>query len=267
MNRILAACLKLAGLQQRGRANCLDIRAVIREQPLPGIPAAFDGFRLLHLSDLHLGLLPGFTEALIARIRATPHDLAVITGDFVDGCFQNCLDDIRRIAEALDGRALAVLGNHDVLELVPHLEARGIRVLLNENTFVEKDGQRLWFAGIDDPCFHRTHDLDAASRGIPPDACSILLSHDPATGRDAEMHGFAFMLCGHTHGGQICLPGGWALIRSSRCPSAQFTGAWSHRKLHGYTSPGAGSRRVAARFNCPPEITLHVLRSFLDSAH
>ena len=256
--------LRAAGLDVRGRDNCLDVRVTTRDQPLGRLPAAFDGFRLLHLSDLHLDLVAGFADAVIGLIERTPHDLAVITGDFADhpaGYFHDCLDDLRRIARALGPGALAVLGNHDILEIVPHLEQAGIRVLLNENTRIERAGQSLWIAGIDDPHFYRTHDLQAARRGIPRDACAILLSHSPETYDEAERAGFDFMLSGHTHGGQICLPGGIAIVRNGRCPSAQFTGAWSHGALCGYTSRGTGSCGVAARFNCPPEITMHVLRT------
>jgi uncharacterized protein len=69
------------------------------------------------------------------------------------------------------------------------------------------------------------------------------------------------MLSGHTHGGQICLPGGYAIVRNGRCPTAMFRGAWSHHGLCGYTSSGTGSCGVAARFNCPAEMTVHVLRA------
>ena len=256
---LLGAC----GLRRRGRANCLDIRVVTRDQTLAGLPPAFDGFRLLHLSDLHLDLMPGFAAAVIERIRQTPHDLAVITGDFADhpaGYFHDCLADIALIAGELGPGALACLGNHDIVEIVPHLEAAGIRVLLNENTVIERDGQKLWIAGIDDPHFYRTHDFAAARRGIPQGACTILLSHSPETYREAQREGFAFMLSGHTHAGQICLPGGIALIRNGRCPAPMFRGAWNYNGLCGYTSRGTGSCGVAARFNCPPEMTLHVLR-------
>jgi predicted MPP superfamily phosphohydrolase len=138
-----------------------------------------------------------------------------------------------------------------------------MRVLLNENTVIERDGQQLWFAGIDDPHFYRTHDFEAARRGIPQGACAILLSHSPTTYDEARHYGFNFMLSGHTHGGQICLPGGIALVRNGRCPPAQFAGAWTHHGLHGYTARGTGSCGVPARFNCPPEITVHILRSGL----
>lgn len=264
VDHLITRLLRLTGCAARGRANCLRIETVTRDQPLANLPPAFDGFRLLHLSDLHLDCVEGFTDRLVGLVAQTPHDLALITGDFADhpaGYFHHCLGDIRRITGALGPGALAVLGNHDIIEIVPHLEEAGLRVLLNENTPVERHGEKLWFAGIDDPHFYRTHDLEAARRGIPQGACSILLSHSPETFADAQHYGFNFMLAGHTHGGQICLPGGIALVRNGRCPPAQFVGAWSHHGLHGYTTPGTGSCGVAARFNCPPEITVHVLRS------
>ena len=264
VDRIITRILGISGFAARGRANCLDIRTVTREQPLANLPDAFDGFRLLQISDLHLDCVGGFTDCLVDLIARTPHDLAVITGDFADhaaGYFHDCLEAIRRLGMALGPGALAILGNHDIIEIVPHLEAEGMRVLLNENIPIERDGQRLWFAGIDDPHFYRTHDLESARRGIPQGACSILLSHSPETFEEARHYGFNLMLSGHTHGGQICLPGGTAIVRNGRCPPAQFLGAWSHHGLHGYTSAGTGSCGVHARFNCPPEITVHLLRS------
>ena len=204
VDRMIDTLFRFTGLAARGRANCLDIRTVVREQPLANLPAAFDGFRLLHLSDLHLDCVEGFTDRLLDLIAGTPHDLAVITGDFADhpaGYFHDCLADIRRIAAALGPGTLAILGNHDIIEIVPHLEEAGLRVLLNENINIERRGEKLWFAGIDDPHFYRTHNLEAARRGIPVGACSILLSHSPETFDDARHYGFNFMLSGHTHGG------------------------------------------------------------------
>jgi predicted MPP superfamily phosphohydrolase len=264
VDHLITRILRFTGFAARGRANCLRIEIVTRDQPLPNLPPAFDGFRLLQLSDLHLDCVAGFADRLIPLIEQTPHDLAVITGDFADhpaGYFHDCLGDIRRIADALRPGALAVLGNHDIIEIVPHLEAAGLRVLLNENTAVERDGQYLHFSGLDDPHFYRTHDFEPARRGIPQGACGILLAHSPEVYDEALHYGFNFMLAGHTHGGQICLPGGIALVRNGRCPTTQFTGAWTHHGLHGYTSRGTGSCGVPARFNCPPEMTVHVLRT------
>ena len=87
---------------------------------------------------------------------------------------------------------------------------------------------------------------------------SILLSHTPEVYRQAAHAGFDLMLSGHTHGGQICLPGGVPLTLDSGC-RAIGAGAWRYDAMAGYTSVGAGSSIVPVRFNCPPEITLHRL--------
>ena len=263
VDRIISSILRVSGFQRRGLANCLDVRVTEREQPLASLPPDFEGFRLLQLSDLHLDRLPGLSEIVVRLVERTPHDLAVITGDFADhpaGYFHDCLEEIRRIAGAVGRGALVCLGNHDIIEIVPQLESAGLRVLLNENTCVERHGEKLWFAGIDDPHFYATHDLEAARRGIPEGSCSILLSHSPQTFDEAHLLGFDFMLSGHTHGGQICLPGAFPLIRNGRCPVRMIRGAWHHLGLQGYTSPGTGACGVPARFNCPPEITVHILR-------
>ena len=86
------------------------------------------------------------------------------------------------------------------------------------------------------------------------------MAHAPEPFRAAASLGFALMLGGHTHGGQICLPGGFALIGHSRAPHWVRAGAWRWRQMQGYTSRGAGSSIIAARFNCPPEVTIHCLR-------
>ncbi|MEX1009833.1 MAG: metallophosphoesterase, partial [Chthoniobacterales bacterium] len=197
VDHLITRLLRLTGFAARGRANCLDIRTITREQPLANLPSSFDGFRLLQLSDLHLDCVEGFTDRLLPLINNTPHDFAVITGDFADhaaGHFQNCLADIRRIAAALKPGALAILGNHDIIEIVPHLEQSGLRVLLNENTVLERDRQYLYIAGTDDPHFYRTHDFEAARRGIPSGACSILLAHSPEVYDAARHYGFNLML-------------------------------------------------------------------------
>jgi len=90
---------------------------------------------------------------------------------------------------------------------------------------------------------------------------SLLLSHTPEPYRRAAEAGFDVMLCGHTHGGQICLPGGVPITLDARIPRRFGRGAWRYGRMAGYTSPGVGTSIVDVRINCPPEITLHRLRS------
>jgi hypothetical protein len=89
----------------------------------------------------------------------------------------------------------------------------------------------------------------------------ILLSHSPEIFSEAERVGFDLQLSGHTHGGQLCLPGGLPVIVPCRVDRMFVNGRWSHLTLQGYTSPGTGSCALAARWNCPPEIALHILHS------
>jgi predicted MPP superfamily phosphohydrolase len=143
--------------------------------------------------------------------------------------------------------------------MVPALEDMGIRMLLNEVEAIERDGERIYVAGIDDAHFFRVDNIEKVAAEVPADACSILLSHTPEIYRQAAHAGFDLLLAGHTHGGQICLPGGIPITLSSKLPRAMGAGSWKHRDMVGYTSVGAGSSIVAVRLNCPPEITLHQL--------
>jgi hypothetical protein len=111
------------------------------------------------------------------------------------------------------------------------------------------------------PHFYKTHDISRVGGTAPgPEVFRILLSHSPETYEEASCH-FDFMMSGHTHGGQLCLPGGFPIIRNGRCPRRMLSGAWSRKGLLGYTSRGTGCCGVAARLFCPPEITIHTLAS------
>ena len=154
-----------------------------------------------------------------------------------------------------------VLGNHDTVGMLPGLEQMGIRMLVNECEIIKRGGQRIYLAGIDDAHFYLTDNIEKAASGIPTDVFSILLSHTPEVYEEAAYVDFKLMLCGHTHGGQICLPGSIPMILNSILPRYMGSGPWKYRSMFGYTSVGAGSSTVPVRFNCPPEITLHYLQS------
>ena len=144
--------------------------------------------------------------------------------------------------------------------MVPGLEAMGITMLLNENEIIERGGQRFHLAGIDDAHFYEMADIGKVAAAILDGEFSILISHTPEVYRQAALAGFNLLLSGHTHGGQICLPGGIPITLDSVLPRFMGSGAWKYGSLIGYTSVGAGSSIVPVRFNCPPEITLHHLR-------
>lgn len=263
VDRVISQVLRISGMEKVGLANYLDFQVIENEVILPSLPEAFDGFRVLQLADLHCDLHLPFAEALTPRLTGLSYDFAVFTGDYHNkiGESQNqSLLLMEKIVSAVKPPRLAILGNHDFIEKVPYFEHIGLPVLLNESTFLERDGQRLWFAGIDDPHFFQSDDMARSRASVPPGDFVILLSHSPETFREAARLGFDFLMCGHTHGGQICLPGGFPIIRNTRVPRRLLAGAWKEGPLTGYTSRGTGACGVAARFFCPPEITIHTLK-------
>jgi predicted MPP superfamily phosphohydrolase len=259
----IRGALRFSGLHGRGRRNALAIQVREHDVELPGLPASFDGYTVLHLSDLHVDMRPDFVPALIDIVRTLRYDLCVLTGDYrarTFGPFQPALDGLRQLREQLNGDVFAVLGNHDTLRMVPGMEAMGYRLLLNEWVRLTRDGESVYLVGIDDAHYYRVENYHRAAHDVPADAVSILLSHTPEAYRHAAHAGFNLMLCGHTHGGQICLPGGIPVIIDADCPRRFARGLWKFHEMIGYTSTGAGSCIVDVRLNCPPEVTLLRLR-------
>jgi len=263
IHTLLRTTLRLCCLHQRGRRNALDIAVRHHDFVLADLPAAFDNFTILHLSDLHLDMHPAMPAALIERLQTVEYDLSVLTGDLrvkSFGPYAPAIAALHQVQAHLKGPVYGVLGNHDTIRMVPALEDMGIHMLLNEAVVLERGGETLYLAGIDDPHYYRADNLEKACERIPAQATSILLSHSPEVYRHAAHIGFNIMLCGHTHGGQICLPGGIPLVRNARCPRRFYAGPWTYQHLLGYTSVGSGASVVDIRLNCRPEITLHHLR-------
>nr|WP_050783651.1 metallophosphoesterase [Methylobacterium nodulans] len=264
---LIRGALRLAGLYGRGRRNALAIELRRNEVALPDLPPEFEGFTLLQLSDLHLDINTAFTAALIERVQGLNYDLCVITGDYrarTFGPIAAALEGLRRLRPHLKSPVYAILGNHDTIRLVPPMEELGYALLLNEWVRIERGGAAIYLVGIDDAHFYRMENFHRAAHDIPARAVSILLSHTPEAYRHAAHAGFDLMLCGHTHGGQICLPGGIPVLTDADSPRALARGPWRYHDLLGYTSVGAGTCIVDVRVNCPPEVTLHRLRKKVD---
>lgn len=260
---LIRGALRLLGLYGRARRNALALEIRHHQVNLPHLPDSFDGFLLLHLSDLHFGMNDRFADALVRTIEPLHYDLCVLTGDYralTYGPYKAALDGLQHLRRSIKSPAYAVLGNHDTIRMVPAIEALGYRLLLNESIKVSRGNDAIYLAGIDDANFYRLNDIERAARHIPPGVVSILLSHTPETYVDAARAAFDLMLCGHTHGGQLCLPGGIALRTEAASPRRFARGAWRYHGMLGYTSAGAGTCIVDARLNCPPEVTVHQLR-------
>jgi predicted MPP superfamily phosphohydrolase len=256
---------KTIGRYEQGMANARELRLEKVTFDLTGLPPAFDGFRILLLTDLHLDGVHGLTDALIAQVKELEADLCLFGGDLRMKHYGPFAPSLRRLKRVLphirsDYGIFGILGNHDCIEMVPDLEEAGIRMLINDSQPLKKEGQTLWLIGLDDPHYYRTNDEAAAFRAVPAGAFTILLAHSPEAYRQAASHGARLYLCGHTHAGQIRRPGHGPIYTNSRAPRCTAEGQWQWQGMVGYTSRGVGASSVPLRFNCPGEITLITLR-------
>ena len=228
------------------------------------LPATADGLRLLHLSDLHLrrwGRVEQETQRLLTSID---HDLLVITGDF---CFRpqqhaRAAELTNRLLEPVSPKhgIIAVLGNHDLPCFTAH-ETR-LRFLRNSNMYVELDsGGALCLAGVEQS-HHRRGEAMTALEGTTSELPRILLTHYPSTAFELPSTSGVLVLAGHTHGGQIRIPGIGCVYNNDRIPVSMsrglhlVNGNWLH------VSAGIGaSPPVPTRLFCPPEIGLITLRT------
>jgi predicted MPP superfamily phosphohydrolase len=262
---VLRPGLRLTGLRSRGEKNALS--PVIREIRLgyDTLPEEFCGFKILHLSDIHADGLAGLAECIRDRVHGLQVDLCVLTGDYryaSSGTCRNVYPNMETILSGVAARygILGILGNHDVSEEIPELERMGVRMLINGAYELRKGRDHVWVIGVDDPHYYGCDDLPGALRDVPRHAFKILLVHTPELIEEAEQQGIHLYLCGHTHGGQICLPWLGPVFANAHCARKFTRGVWKHGNLQGYTSPGVGASGVPVRFFCPPEIGLIELR-------
>ncbi len=259
---LIRAVLMATGLYWRGARNAARVQLRHNRIESPLLPPAFAGFTILQISDLHVEMSEAAMARVLELLRGLSYDITVLTGDYrakTFGPYADALAGVARVRAGLTGPVYGVLGNHDTIAMLPELEEMGIRMLLNECETIERAGARIHLAGIDDAHFYRMDNIEKAANGIPPDEFSILVSHTPEIYRQAAHADFNVLLGGHTHGGQICLPGGIPITLDSVLPRSMGAGPWRHGDMIGYTSVGAGASVVPVRFNCPPEITLHHL--------
>jgi uncharacterized protein len=266
---VIQSCLMMMGLYWRGRSNATNIAVRTNDIVSKKIPASFDGFAILQLSDLHVELSLKALDRLHQILPELDYDICALTGDYraqTFGPYQAALDGMASICKQLKKPAYGVLGNHDTIRMVPALEDMGIRMLLNEGVAITRNSDRIHISGIDDAHFYRADNLEKARGDIPANDFSILLSHTPEIYQQAAHAEFDLLLSGHTHGGQICLPGRIPLILESVLPRRFGAGPWCYHDMQGYTSVGVGCSMVPVRFNCPPEITVHFLRAASQAA-
>ncbi len=266
-----------------GRFN-FKVRRV--EIPSPDLPVAFEGYRIVHISDLHLGSLHGYQDKLKKAFRLIDNespDLILFTGDLVNNLAEETIgwEDLLAGLQARDGK-YAILGNHDygeyydwpdekaheenMLKLIKLHEDSGFIPLLNRSVRIKRGSDEIFLLGVENwglPPFRQYGDLAKALRDIPEAGFKILLSHDPSHW-DAEVAGRSnvhLTLSGHTHGLQFGIRIGKVRWSPVQFKYPRWVGLYQQGYQYLYVNPGLGYIGYAGRIWIPPEITLITLRN------
>ncbi len=260
--RDLAGNLSQTARYALNEANTLTIEKV--EIRLKRLPKNLDGFRLIHLSDIHhspFTNIEHITRAVKIANELKP-DMCILTGDYVS----HESEYIVPVAEVLggltsEGGTFACLGNHDHWtdgELVTNsLREAKINVLINEGFRFTVRDVSFWLAGVDDYMVGKT-DLRSALRGSFPDEMKLLLAHNPVIARAAARADIDLVLSGHTHGGQVKIRDDEKRILPRR---KLRNGLYRRKNTQIYITRGIGTVVLPVRYQCPPEISLIKLRT------
>lgn len=256
--------LHLINLHQKGARIAENI--ILREIPLyfSNLPHAFDGFTILHLSDLHIDGMKGIEDRILRVLENRTVDLCVLTGDYrteLHGLHSHIIKSMEYLIERIHSKHgfIGILGNHDGCHMLNPLEQIGITMLVNSTCLIHKGNERIRIIGTDDVHYYYTdqalHALEHAG-----DEFSIALVHSPELYDVAAEMGVELYLCGHTHAGQICLPGGKAIMTNLNRGRKFYRGYWNYLDMQGVTHAGVGTSGIPVRFNTQGEVLIHHLR-------
>jgi predicted MPP superfamily phosphohydrolase len=253
---VLAGSLLALGL---GALTALRGPRIVRvDVAVAGLHPDLDGFRIVQISDLHVGrtIRRAYVEHTVERARSLAPDLVALTGDIVDGPVERLAPHVASLAQLEN--AFFILGNHDCYSgaerWIAHFRSMGMRVLLNEHTVVRKGAARLLIGGVVDPAYARLRP-DIALPGSESDY-KLLLAHNPRLAPLGARAGFDLQLSGHTHAGQF-FP--WTLaVRLVHAP--HVAGLSREGAMQVYVSAGTGTWGPPVRFGTSPELTLLTLR-------
>ncbi|HLE87202.1 MAG TPA: metallophosphoesterase [Candidatus Brocadiaceae bacterium] len=231
------------------------------------LPKRFGGMSIVQLSDIHhCEYVPReFIRKCVWKVNTLSPDIIVLTGDFVYGSNAFIPSVAEELSELKSKEGVyAVLGNHDNKELTfDILSKKGIHVLINEHIPLYRKKDYLFIAGVDD-LWRGNMDLDATLKGMD-DKPKILLSHNPDAIEMIKHTGIDFVMAGHTHGGQVCLPLYGPPVVYSKFGARYAAGLFHEEKTIMYVNKGIGVSNFPVRFFARPEITLFTLQNSLQS--
>ncbi len=237
------------------------------EVPIRGLDARLDGYRIVHLSDLHIGALTPswWGKRWIDRANAERPDAVAVTGDLVTSgvAFHQDIADLIGELRAKDG-VFCAMGNHDYFgegePLISLIRERGPKVLRNEGVVVERDGAQLYITAIDDTWTRRA-DVDLALAEQPKNVATVMLAHDPDKFPQIAKHGVDLVLSGHTHGGQIAMPFLARWINASKLAHHFHIGVYKDGDSTLYVHPGLGTTGPPIRLGVAPAVVVLTLRA------
>jgi predicted MPP superfamily phosphohydrolase len=266
VSRVIAGTVSVlaVGLAGLGVASALGKVALARVRvPLRRLPSPMSGFRIIQVSDLHIGATLGgdWLKRIVEEVNAADPDVVVITGDLVDGSVAQLRGEVAPLANLRARHGVFfVTGNHEyysgVDDWLAELRRLGIRPLCNERVSIGDGDHSFDLAGVHDWSgrrFGQAHqpDLARALEGRDPSRELVLLAHQPKQIHEAEKLGVGLQLSGHTHGGQI-FP--WGLV--VRLDQPYVAGLSQHGSAHIYVSRGTGFWGPPMRVAAPPEISV-----------
>lgn len=237
------------------------------EVPVVGLPHAFDGYRIVQLSDLHVGSLcpPSWVARWVRHAHALEPDLVVLTGDYVTmgPAYHRAAAAALAPLRAPDG-VVAIMGNHDYHDegrgLVEGLAGAGITLLRNEGLTLRRGASEITLIGLDDR-FTGRFDLLAATAELTPEQTVVALAHDPVDFEALAEAGAHLVLSGHTHWGQLAIPGPWAERLNAAAPrNPRCIGLHRHRGATLWIHPGLGTTALPLRLGTAPTVAAVTLR-------
>ena len=249
------------------------LKLTVKKEDLvfPDLPDAFDGYRILQISDFHIGTFanhPEFIEKMVTTANSLNADLIVFTGDLINTSVSEIKPFTKMLSQlkAKDGK-LSIMGNHDYMDTQNVVRAEkemGWNLLMDSHTEMHKGQHTIYVIGVEHtgkPPFESRGNLKQALAGVPNDAFKILLTHDPSHWRMEVLDttDIQLSLSGHTHGGQLKI--GWFSPAGLIC--REFAGIYTQQGRMLYVSMGVGGR-IPFRLGAWPEINLLTLRNKLS---
>lgn len=231
------------------------------------IPPAFDGTRIVFVSDIHHGpfLSRARVRNLVSRINDLHPDIVVLGGDYEHRNKKyiiSCFEELGRINPAMG--KYGVLGNHDHWEdaglCLTSMKKAGITVLNEDGVWLKRGGEHIKVTGIDDFSYHRDPDLPRITADTNPQDFVVMVSHNPDVVEEIKDSRIDLVLCGHTHGGQVTLFGKWAPIVPSKYGNKYRYGFVKTDYTTVYITRGIGAIVPTVRFCCRPEIAVFNLQ-------